>query len=342
MADPNSGAVLVCGGAGYIASHVVGALLDAGRTPVVVDDLSTGRRRAVPEGVALHEASVGDRAALDAVFAAHDIAAVMHFCAHAYVGESVEDPRKYYRNNTVNALVLLEAMLDHGVGEIVFSSSAAVYGVPDTVPIDETAAIRPINPYGRTKAIFEQVLADYGRAYGLRWAALRYFNAAGAMPDGSIGEDHDPETHLIPLVLRAALRPAGPGVKVFGTDYDTPDGTCIRDYVHVLDLASAHVRALDYLAAGEPSAAMNLGTGSGFSVLEIIETCRKVTGVDIPHEAAPRRPGDPPALVARVDRAHEALGWRAEHSDIETIVATAWAWHRGHPAGYGRPQTHGR
>ncbi len=327
-------AVLVAGGAGYIASHVIRALIDAGREPVVIDDLSTGHRASAPEGVAVREASVGDRAALDEVFAAYDVSAVMHFCAHTYVGESVESPRKYYRNNIANGLVLLGAMIDHGVEALVFSSSAAVYGLPASVPIEESADTRPINPYGRTKAMFEQILADYERAYGLRWAALRYFNAAGAMPDGSIGEDHDPETHLIPLALRAAL-PGAAALKVFGDDYDTPDGTCVRDYVHVLDLASAHVRALGYLDAGEPPAAMNLGNETGFSVLEIIESCRRVTGVDIPCEIAARRPGDPPALVARSDRARAALGWRPERSDIDTIVATAWNWLQRHPDGYG-------
>ncbi len=345
MSDPESRGrtVLVCGGAGYIASHVVVALLEAGHTPVVVDDLSTGHRGAVAEGVELKVVSIGDRAAMDEVFDAHDVSAVMHFCARACVGESVADPRAYYQNNVADGLCLLGAMIDHGVGAIVFSSSAAVYGVPERVPIDEGCAIAPISPYGRTKAMFEQILGDYERAYGLRWVALRYFNAAGAMPDGSLGEDHDPETHLIPVVLREALR--GPGeerlagaapLRVFGDDYDTPDGTCIRDYIHVLDLASAHVRALEYLAAGEPSAAMNLGNGAGFSVLEVIDACRRVTGRDIPCQLAPRRPGDPPRLVARAHRARQELTWHPQHADIETIVETAWRWHRGHPRGFAR------
>lgn len=302
--------VLVCGGAGYVASHVVPALLEAGLTPVVVDDLSTGHRPAVSEGVQLHVGSVGDRPAMDEIFGRHDVAAVMHFCAHIDVGESVQDPRKYYHNNIANGLVLLEAMIDHGVRQLVFSSSCAVYGLPQRLPIDEDSPVVPISPYGRTKAMFEQILTDYECAYGLRWVALRYFNAAGAMPDGSIGEDHRPETHLIPLVLGQALRsahpgtlPDGPPLQVFGNDYDTPDGTCIRDYVHVLDLASAHVRALDYLAAGETSAAMNLGNQTGCSVLEMIDACRQVTGQEINYKIAPRRPGDPPRLVAQADRA---------------------------------------
>ena len=324
--------VLVCGGAGYIASHVIRSLIEAGRTPVVVDDLSTGHRAAVPGGVSFHDASVGDRAALDEVFAAHEIGAVMHFCAHTYVGESVSDPRKYYRNNVANGLTLLEAMLDHDVRRIVFSSTAAVYGLPDVVPIDEDSPIAPINPYGATKAMFERVLADAERAYGLQWAALRYFNAAGAMPDGSVGEDHRPETHLIPLALAAAG--GGAALKVFGNDYDTPDGTCVRDYIHVLDLAAAHVSALDYLAAGEPSMAMNLGNGAGFSVLGIIDACRRVTGLEIGCEPAPRRAGDPPTLVAKSDRARTALAWKPEYTEIDAIVETAWTWRQSHPDGY--------
>ena len=332
--EPSQSVVLVCGGAGYIGSHVVRSLIEAGRTPVVVDDFSAGHRQAVPDGVTVCEASVGDRAALDGVFAAHDVAAVMHFCAHTYVGESVTDPRKYYRNNVANGLTLLEAMLDHDVRRFVFSSTAAVYGLPENVPIDEDSPIAPINPYGATKAMFERVLADFDAAYGLRWTALRYFNAAGAMPDGSIGEDHDPETHLIPLVLAAAAGDR-PALKVFGDDYDTPDGTCVRDYVHVLDLAAAHVAALDYLAAGGAPVAMNLGNGAGFSVLEIIDACRRVTGLEIPYESAPRRAGDPPTLVAKSDRARETLAWHPTYTDIDAIVETAWTWRQSHPNGYG-------
>ena len=345
MKDPTAQAgrtILVCGGAGYIASHVTRTLLDAGHTPVIVDDLSTGHRPSVPDGVKLHAISIGDRSALDEVFAQHDIAAVMHFCASAYVGESVENPRKYYHNNIVNSLGLLETMLDHGVKEIVFSSSCAVYGHPERVPIDEDCRMAPISPYGRTKAIFEQILGDFETAYGLRSVSLRYFNAAGALPDASIGEDHEPETHLIPLVLRQALRAVYPErlaniptLAVFGDDYETSDGTCIRDYVHVVDLAIAHVLALDYLAAGQPSAAMNLANQKGFSVLEVIDACRQVTGQEIPYEVAPRRAGDPPELIGRTDLAHRLLGWRAECSDIETIVQTAWHWHRQHPEGFG-------
>ena len=339
---PN-GAVLVCGGAGYIGSHVVRMLVDAGRRPVVLDDLSTGHRASLPEGVELIDGSIGDKAVLASAFASHAVAAVMHFCANAYVGESVEDPRKYYRNNIANGLSLLEAMLDAGVGNIVFSSSCTVYGHPERVPIDESCRIGPISPYGRTKAIFEQVLGDFGRAYGLRSASLRYFNAAGAMPDGSIGEDHDPETHLIPLVLRRALRVARPEaceggcaepLEVFGDDYETRDGTCVRDYVHVLDLGSAHLLALDHLLAGGESITVNLANGAGFSVREVIDACQRVTGVEIPFHIAPRRPGDPAELVGSADLAARLLGWQPRYTDIDAIIETAWKWHSRNPAGF--------
>ncbi len=333
--------IMVCGGAGYIGSHVVRTLLETGHTPVVVDDLSAGHAEAVPDGVELAAVSVGDRAALDELFTRHEFSAVMHFCAHAYVGESVHNPRKYYRNNIANGLVLLEAMLDHDVRQIVFSSSCAVYGRPASVPIEEEAPHAPISPYGRTKAMFEQILGDLETANDLRSVSLRYFNAAGAASDASIGEDHDPETHLIPLVLRQALGQTHPDLfadtpplRVFGNDYETPDGTCVRDYIHVLDLAEAHVLALDYLAAGQPAAAMNLANEKGFSVLEVIDACQRVTGLEIPYEVAPRRPGDPPKLIGRPDRARKLLGWRPEYADIDTIVRAAWQWHDGHPRGF--------
>jgi UDP-glucose 4-epimerase len=337
------GTVLVCGGAGYIGSHVVRMLTEAGRRCVVVDDLSTGHRASLGEDVELLAASVGDKAGMAEVFASHDVAAVMHFCANAYVGESVEDPRKYYRNNVANGLALLEAMLDAGVRNLVFSSSCTVYGHPPRVPIDESCRVSPINPYGRTKVIFEQMLADFDQAYGLRSVSLRYFNAAGAMPDGSIGEDHDPETHLIPLVLRQALRVARPEaasdgrdgpLEVFGDDYETRDGTCVRDYVHVLDLGSAHLQALDYLLGGGESMVMNLANGAGFSVREIIAACQRVTGVEIPFRIAPRRPGDPAELVGSADLAARVLGWRPKYTDIDGIIETAWKWHSRNPAGF--------
>ena len=346
-AGQGNGTVLVCGGAGYIGSHVVRVLLEAGQTPLVVDDLSTGHRDSLPEGVELIVASVGDRAALADVFASHDVAAVMHFCANAYVGESVENPRKYYRNNLANGLTLLEAMLDAGVRRLVFSSSCTVYGHPERVPLDESCRIGPISPYGQTKAMFEQILRDFGAAHGLRSVALRYFNACGAMPDGSVGEDHDPETHLIPLVLLQALHAAHPEacrgrprptLRVFGDDYETPDGTCVRDYIHVLDLGGAHRLALDYLLAGGESTAVNLANGTGFSVREIIDACQRVTGVEIPFEIAPRRPGDPPSLVGDAARAAGVLGWRPEYTDIHRIIETAWKWHSSHPAGFSDPR----
>ncbi len=342
-AGQGNGAVLVCGGAGYIGSHVVRMLIEAGRRPVVMDDLSTGHRASLPEDVELIAGSVGDKAVLASVFASHDVTAVMHFCANAYVGESVEDPRKYYRNNLANGLLLLEAMLDADVRNIVFSSSCTVYGHPERVPVDESCRIRPISPYGRTKAMFEQILGDFELAYGFRWVSLRYFNAAGAMPDGSIGEDHDPETHLIPLVLRQALRVARPEAReggrdepleIFGDDYETRDGTCVRDYVHVLDLGSAHLQALDYLLAGGDPVAVNLANGAGFSVREVIAASQRVTGVEIPFEIAPRRPGDPAELVGDAGLAARVLGWRPRYTDIDSIIETAWKWHSRNLAGF--------
>ncbi len=335
--------VLICGGAGYIGSHVVRALRQSGRVPVVVDDLSAGHRASVPEDVELVTASVGDRAALDRVFATRDFETVIHLCANIDVGESVSNPGKYYRNNIANGLILMEAMIDHDVRQFVFSSSAAVYGHPERIPIDENCRVRPVNPYGRTKAFFEEMIRDFGHAHGLRWISLRYFNAAGAAADGDIGEDHRPETHLVPLVLRQALaRPGGDGhgghgepLRVFGDDYETPDGTCIRDYIHVMDLADAHLLALEYLAAGGEPIALNLGNERGFSVLEVIRACEDVAGCEIPFETAPRRPGDPDRLVADAALARRVLNWQPRRSDIANVIRTAWRWHSRHPDGYG-------
>jgi UDP-glucose-4-epimerase GalE len=318
-----SKAILVTGGAGYVGSHACKALAQAGYRPVVYDNLSRGHARAVRWGP-LVEGDLHDRATLVAALRSHGIAAVMHFAALAYVGESVGDPELYYRNNVGGTLALLGAMREAGVATIVFSSTCAVYGVPDRVPIGETAAKAPLNPYGETKLAIERALHWYGQAYGLRYAALRYFNAAGADADGEIGEDHDPETHLIPRVLRAALGRGDP-VEIYGTDYPTRDGTAIRDYIHVADLADAHVRALDYLARGE-SIALNLGTGQGVSVREVIAAVEGVAGRLVPRREAARRQGDPPELVADPSLAHARLGWRARHSDLDTIVATALAW----------------
>jgi UDP-glucose-4-epimerase GalE len=274
-----------------------------------------------------------DGARLTSAFRDHRIEAVMHFAAFAYVGESVTDPAKYYQNNVVGALSLLEAMRTVGVKLIVFSSTCATYGVPDVVPITEAEKQQPINPYGFTKLVVERALADYARAYGFGYAALRYFNASGAAEDGSIGEDHDPETHLIPLVLQVALGQRDE-VLVFGDDYPTPDGTCIRDYIHVDDLGAAHTAALERLAPGV-ELRLNLGTGAGASVMEVIEAARRVTGRKIPHRVVDRRPGDPPALVADASLARKSLGWTPKYVGIEPIVASAWQWHQAHPHGYG-------
>ena len=328
-------AVLVTGGAGYIGSHACKALAAAGYVPVTYDNLSRGHRHAVRWGP-LVEGDIADRAAVATVLKTHRISSVMHFAAFAYVGESGTDPALYYSNNVCGTLSLLDAMREAGVNRIVFSSSCATYGLPDSVPIRETMAQHPVNPYGETKLAIERVLRWYGPAYGLRSVALRYFNAAGCDRAGEIGEEHDPETHLIPLVLRAALGTAPP-VQIFGTDYPTPDGTAIRDYIHVDDLAAAHVRAVEYLAAGGESAAVNLATGNGYSVREIIAAVTKAVGREVPRREAPRRAGDPPALVADPSLAAQLLGWRAACSDLDTIIETALAWEmRQHNAGPAR------
>jgi UDP-arabinose 4-epimerase len=324
--------VLVTGGAGYIGSHACKALAGAGYLPVTYDNLSRGHRHAVRFGP-LVEGDVGDRAAVAAALKAHDISAVMHFAAFAYVGESGTDPALYYRNNVVGTLALLDGMRDAGVDRIVFSSTCATYGLPETVPIAETTPQHPVNSYGETKLTIERALYWYGQAYGLRSVALRYFNAAGCDRGGEIGEEHDPETHLIPLVLRAALGSAPP-VSIFGTDYATPDGTAVRDYIHVEDLASAHVRALDHLAKGGANAALNLATGRGYSVREIIAAVARAVGHDVPYREGPRRIGDPPSLIADPSLARSVLGWQAECSDLETIIGSALAWEvRQHNAG---------
>ena len=322
-----SQAVLVTGGAGYIGSHACKALAAAGYRPVVFDNLSRGHREAVRWGP-LVEGELADGALLSAAIDRYRVAAVMHFAAYAYVGESVADPALYYRNNLNGTLSLLDAMRETGVDKIVFSSTCATYGIPAGVPISETAPQLPVNPYGETKLAIERALHWYGEAYGMRSVSLRYFNAAGADPEGEIGERHDPETHLVPLVLQAALG-RRPHVEIYGTDYPTPDGTAIRDYIHVRDLATAHLRALEHLYAGRAGAALNLGTGTGRSVREVIAAAEAVSGRPVPWCPAPRRPGDPPALVADPSRAAELLGWRAELSDLETIMRTALAWHRG-------------
>jgi UDP-arabinose 4-epimerase len=321
-----SQSVLVTGGAGYIGSHACKALAASGYLPVTYDNLSRGHRHAVRWGP-LVEGDIADCDAVAATLAAHRISAVMHFAAFAYVGESTSDPALYYRNNVTGTLALLDAMREVGVTQIVFSSSCATYGLPEAVPIRETMAQLPVNPYGETKLAIERVLKWYGAGYGLRAVALRYFNAAGADRGGEIGEEHEPETHLIPLVLRAALGLAPP-VSIFGTDYPTPDGTAVRDYIHVDDLAAAHVRALEYLAGGGQSIAVNVATGNGYSVREIIDAVEKAVGHVVPRSEAPRRAGDPPALIADPSLSASVLGWRAECSDLETIIRTALAWEK--------------
>ena len=315
--------VLVVGGAGYIGSHTAKALHQAGYTPVVFDNLSMGHRWAVKWGP-LVEGDILDPLALCAALQ-DGVQAVIHFAANAYVGESMEQPGKYFRNNVVGTLNLLEAMREAGVRHIVFSSSCATYGIPQQVPIAETHPQDPINPYGESKRMGERLLRWFGECHGLRWVALRYFNAAGADPEGELGEVHEPETHLVPLVIGAALG-SRPPVRVFGTDYPTPDGTAIRDYIHVVDLAQAHVRALEYLWEGGASDAFNLGTGTGHSVRQVIGTVERVGGREVPFVEAPRRSGDPPELVADTAKAKRVLGWQARW-DLEGIVKTAWRWH---------------
>lgn len=325
------GPVLVPGGAGYIGSHLVRRLEQVGLPVVVLDNLSTGHREAVR--APFEEVDLGDRAALDAVFARHRPAAVVHFAAKCYVGESVTEPSKYYRENVTYTWNLLEAMRAHGCRDIVFSSTCATYGEPRVVPIPVDHPQDPINPYGRTKLHMEHMMQDYSRAYGMRTAALRYFNAAGCMPEQGLGEDHEPETHLIPLVLGVALGKRK-SIGIFGSDWPTRDGTCERDYIHVQDLADAHLRALAKLQEGTQTLATCLGTGTGYTVLELIELARKVTGHAIPAERQPRRPGDPARLVADGSHALATLGWKPVRSELEQILRDAWEFHRTRPKGY--------
>ena len=323
--------VLVIGGAGYVGSHTVRRLLRDGHEVVVYDNLSRGHRQSVPEGTFV-QGELADRANLRRVLSEHKIEAVMHFAAFALVGESVAQPAMYYQNNVSAPLELIEAMRAEGVWRIVFSSTTATYGQPEKMPIAEDTIQLPINPYGFTKLVFEHALADYAKAYGFGCAALRYFNAAGASPAGDIGEDHDPESHLIPLVLQTALGQRA-RIGIFGEDYPTPDGTCIRDYIHVDDLADAHLKALGLLTPGA-NLQLNLGTGHGQSVRQIIDACRRVTGHPIPTSVEERRPGDPAELVADSRLAQRVLGWTPKYTEIDSIVETAWRWHSTHPRGY--------
>ena len=321
--------ILVTGGAGYIGSHAVLALRDAGYEVVILDNLVYGHRELVEKvlKVELIQGDTGDRALLDQLFKTREFAAVMHFAAYAYVGESVSQPAKYYRNNVVGTLTLLEAMCEAGIKNFVFSSTCATYGVPQQIPISENQPQQPINPYGMSKLMVEQILSDFEHAYGLRSVRFRYFNAAGADPQGRLGEDHEPETHIIPLVLLTAMGKRE-SISVFGTDYDTPDGTCIRDYIHVTDLAQAHILGLDHLLKGGSSEVFNLGNGQGFSIQQVIEAAHVVTGRPIPVTLADRRPGDPPILVGSGEKAKRLLGWQPQYADLETILEHAWQWHQ--------------
>ena len=321
--------ILVTGGAGYIGSHAVLALQRSGYQVVILDNLVYGHQDIV-ENVLKTELVVGDtndRTLLDNLFQTHDIAAVMHFAAYAYVGESVGDPAKYYRNNVIGTLTLLEAMKAAGINKFVFSSTCATYGVPKTIPIPEDHPQNPINPYGASKLMVERILKDFDPAYDFKSVYFRYFNAAGADPDGLLGEDHNPETHLIPLVLQTALGKRE-SISIFGTDYPTADGSCVRDYIHVTDLADAHVLGLEYLLKGGDTTVFNLGNGNGFSVKEVIDTAREVTGKEIKAIECDRRPGDPPALVGGAEKARAILGWNPQYSDLKAILSHAWQWHQ--------------
>ena len=324
--------ILVTGGAGYIGSHVVKELLGQGHQPILYDNLQTGHRKAARDALFV-EGNLADQERLKETFLSNPIDAVMHFAADCLVGESVKDPLKYFENNVKNSLQLLDIIEEHNIHKFVFSSSAAVYGEPEKIPIPEEHPCIPTNPYGETKWIFEKILQTFQDLGKLNYISLRYFNAAGADPEGALGEDHFPETHLIPLVLKAALN--GDSVPIYGTDYNTPDGTCIRDYIHVIDLAQAHILALNKLEEGGISGIYNLGNGNGYSVKEVIETARKVTGKKIISIESSRRPGDPARLVASSEKIRKELGWVPKYPDLETIVETAWRWHRNHPKGYG-------
>jgi len=326
--------VLVLGGAGYIGSHTVDRLVDQGQDVVVVDSLVTGHRAAVNDKAKFYQGDLADQDFMRKVFTENpEIDAVIHFAAYSLVAESMKKPLKYFDNNTAGMIKLLEVMNEFDIKNIVFSSTAATYGIPEKMPIMESDPQDPINPYGESKLMMEKIMRWADEAYGTKFVALRYFNVAGAKPDGSIGEDHGPETHLIPIVLQVAQGKRDK-LQIFGDDYNTPDGTNVRDYVHQFDLADAHILAVDYLRKGNESNAFNLGSSTGFSNLEIVEAARKVTGKEIPAEIAPRRGGDPDSLIASSDKAREILGWKPQFDNIERIIETAWAWHSSHPNGY--------
>lgn len=328
-------AILVLGGAGYIGSHMVYELIDAGQDVVVADDLSTGFRAAVHPKARFYQLDARNRTALAALFAREKIEGVIHFAAYSQVGESMQDPLKYYDNNLYGTIVLLETMQQYQVDKIVFSSSSAVYGEPEQTPIPENAPTAPTNCYGETKLAMEKMMYWASQAFNLHYAALRYFNACGAHPSAQIGEAHNPESHLLPLVLQTAAGQRQQ-ITIFGDDYPTADGTCIRDYIHVCDLAHAHILALEYLKRGGANAVFNLGNGVGFSVRQIIEAARQVTGQPIPAEIAAKRPGDPAQLVASAEKARQILGWQPKYTELADIIDTAWQWHRSHPNGYAK------
>lgn len=318
--------VLVTGGAGYIGSHVVRKLLEQNYKVVIIDNLSRGHKESVPGEAVFENADLLDSNAIREVLSRHTIDAVIHFAAFAYVGESVDNPEIYYKNNVGGSISLISALKDFNINKVVFSSTCSLYGNPEIIPISENESIKPINPYAKTKHMIENVLQDFDTAYGMKHVALRYFNAAGDDFDGVIGESHQPETHLIPIVLEAALGKRK-SVQVFGNDYPTADGTCIRDYIHVYDLADAHIRALKYLSEGGKSEVVNLGTGDGYSVMQIIETAKKVTGCEVPYSVSGRRAGDPAVLIADNRKAKQLLGWRPEYN-LEDIISSAWTWHK--------------
>lgn len=325
--------ILVLGGAGYIGSHAVDQLINQGNDVVVVDNLLTGHRDAIHNDARFYEGDVRDKAFLQSVFEKEKIDGVIHFAASSLVGESVEKPLKYFNNNVYGMQILLEVMEEFDVKHIVFSSTAATYGEPEVSPITETTPTNPKNPYGESKLMMEKMMKWCDNAYGMKFVALRYFNVAGAKADSSIGEDHDPETHLVPIILQVALGQRKE-LAIFGDDYDTPDGTCIRDYVHVEDLIAAHILALEYLKAGNESNVFNLGSNNGYSVKEMLEAAREVTQKEIPAKVAPRRAGDPGTLVASSEKAKSVLGWEPEYTDVKKIIETAWNWHVSHPTGY--------
>ena len=326
-------AILVCGGAGYIGSHTVHQLVNQGEEVVIVDNLQTGHRSALNSKAKFYKGDIRNPEVLDKIFTENDIEAVIHFAANSLVGESMKKPLLYFNNNVYGMQILLESMVKYKVDKIVFSSTAATYGEPERVPILETDRTLPTNTYGETKLTMEKMMKWVSLADGVRYISLRYFNAAGAIEDGSIGEDHHPETHLIPLILQVPLGKRD-HITIFGDDYDTPDGTCLRDYIHVLDLAEAHILALEHLRKGGESNIFNLGSGKGFSVKEMIETAKKVTGKNIKVEIGERRSGDPAKLVASAEKAHHILGWIPKFDDVEIIIKTAWTWHVNHPNGY--------